>query len=80
MQEEFSDLSHNQGGLFRGLFWGGGGGGIIPSKTLNYAGNFKFGTQVQAHVNSKNIPLSTQTLKNQYSKIPLLKAILWELC
>ena len=32
------------------------------------------------HVNSENIPLSTQTLKNQYSKIPLLKAILWELC
>ena len=40
-------------------------GGITPSKTReNYAGNFKFGTQVQTHVNSENIAFSTQTLKN----------------
>ena len=66
MQEQFSDLNPNLGWLFRGSFWGGGGGGIILSKTCyNYARNFKCGTKVQTHVNSENIPFSTKTLKNQ---------------
>ena len=63
MQEQFSDLRPNLSGFFRGSFWRGGG--ITLSKTsYNYAGNFKFGIKVHTHVNSENIPFSTQTLKN----------------
>ena len=29
MQEQFSDLHPNLGGLFRSSFWGGGGGGEL---------------------------------------------------
>ena len=84
MQEQFSDLRPNLGGFFQEFILRWWWCGITPPKTRqNYAGNFKFGTQVHTHVNSENIPFSTQTLKNQRflaKIIPLLEAILWELC
>ena len=47
-EKQFWHINRNLGGLFRGSFWGGGGGGLnYPplSKTCwNYARNFKFGT------------------------------------
>ena len=34
MQEQFSDLRPNLSGLFRGSFWGSGGGGGLPHLKL----------------------------------------------